>query len=47
MTNPEIIATTLDALLDHDVNLIVYGRAALALGFDNVPEAAARSLAWM
>jgi hypothetical protein len=44
MTNAEIIATTLDALLDHEVTLIIYGRAALALGFDNVPEAVGRSL---
>jgi hypothetical protein len=44
MTNAEIIATTLDGLLDHEVNLVVYGRAALALGFDNVSEAVGRSL---
>ena len=44
MTNAEIIATTLDALLDHEVTLVIYGRAALALGFDNVPEAVGRSL---
>jgi len=44
MTNAEIIATTLDGLLDHEVKLIIYGRAALALGFDNVPEAVGRSL---
>lgn len=44
MTNAEIIATTLDGFLDHEVKLIIYGRAALALGFDNVPEAVGRSL---
>jgi hypothetical protein len=44
MTNAEIIATTLDGLLDHEVTLVVYGRAALALGFDDVPEAVGRSL---
>ena len=44
MTNAEIIATTLDGLLDHEVRLVVYGRAALALGFDDVPEAVGRSL---
>ena len=44
MTNAEVIATTLDELLDHEVTLIIYGRAALALGFDNVPEAVGRSL---
>ncbi len=44
MTNAEIIALTLDGLLDHEVKLIIYGRAALALGFDNVPEDVGRSL---
>lgn len=44
MTNAEIIATTLDGLLDHEVTLVVYGRAALALGYENVPEAVGRSL---
>ena len=44
MTNAEIIATTLDGLLDHEVRLIIYGRAALALGFDNVPESVGKSL---
>ena len=44
MTNAEIIATTLDGLLDHEVRLIIYGRAALALGFDNVPEGVGKSL---
>ena len=44
MTNAEIIATTLDQFLDHEVSLVVYGRAALALGFDHVPEAVGRSL---
>jgi hypothetical protein len=44
MTNAEVIASTLDSLLDHEVSLVVYGRSALALGFDNVPEAVGRSL---
>ena len=44
MTNAEIITTTLDGLLDHEVRLIIYGRAALALGFDNVPESVGKSL---
>jgi hypothetical protein len=44
MTNAELIATTLDGLLDHEVSLVVYGRAALALGFDHVSEAVGRSL---
>ncbi len=44
MTNAEIIATTLDGLLDHEVSLVVYGRAALALGFEHVSDAVGRSL---
>jgi hypothetical protein len=44
MTNAEIIATTLDGLLDHEVSLVAYGRASIALGFDRVPEAVGRSL---
>ena len=44
MTNAELIAVTLDDLLDHEVSLIVYGRAALALGFPNPPEEVANSL---
>jgi hypothetical protein len=44
MTNAEIIASTLDELLDHEVSLVAYGRAAIALGFDKVPEAVGRSL---
>lgn len=44
MTNAEIIASTLDELLDHEVSLVVFGRASLALGFNNVPEAVGRSL---
>ena len=44
MTNAELPAVTLDDLLDHEVSLIVYGRAALALGFPNPPEDVANSL---
>ena len=36
-TNPELLITALDEALDHDVSLVVYGRASIALGFDNVP----------
>ncbi len=32
--NPEKILRTLDSHLDHEVRLIVYGRAALCLGFE-------------
>ncbi len=44
MNNAEIIACTLDGLLDHEVSLVAYGRASIALGFDRVPEAIGRSL---
>jgi hypothetical protein len=44
MTNAEIIANTLDGLLDHEVSLVAYGRASIALGFNQVPEAVGRSL---
>lgn len=44
MTNAEIIASALDDLLDHEVSLVAYGRASIALGFDHVPEAVGRSL---
>lgn len=36
MTNAEIIASTLDGLLDHEVSLVAYGRASIALGFDDL-----------
>ena len=39
MTNAERILTTLDARLDHPVSLVIYGRAAIALGFEEAPEA--------
>lgn len=44
MTNAEIIASALDGLLDHEVSLVTYGRASIALGFDDVPAAIGRSL---
>lgn len=44
MTNAEIIASTLDGLLDHEVSLVIYGRASIALGFDHASEAVGRSL---
>jgi len=44
MTNAEIIASALDGLLDHEVSLVTYGRASIALGFDDVPAAVGRSL---
>lgn len=39
MTNAERILVTLDAHLDHEVTLVLYGRAAVALGFENPPDA--------
>ena len=34
MTNAERILVTLDKRLDHEVTLVIYGRAAIALGFE-------------
>ena len=39
MTNAERILTTLDGHLDGEVALVLYGRAAIATGFDGVPAA--------
>ena len=44
MSNPERILRTLDRHLDHKVSLIIFGRAAIALGFSDPPLAAARTL---
>jgi hypothetical protein len=44
MINAERIILALDRHLDHDVDLIVYGRAALALGFSSAPDSVSRSL---
>jgi hypothetical protein len=44
MNNPERILTVLDSRLDHEVPLVIYGRAAVALGFENAPEPAAKTL---
>ncbi|PYI85466.1 MAG: hypothetical protein DME26_10990 [Verrucomicrobia bacterium] len=44
MTNAERILETLDNRLDHEVSLVVYGRAAIALGFENPPEAVTKTL---
>lgn len=44
MTNAEIIVRSLDDRLDHEVSLVLYGRAAIALGFDQAPEAAGKSM---
>lgn len=37
--NPSEVILTLDAELDHTVSLVVYGRGALCLGFENPPPA--------
>ncbi len=44
MSNAERIVTTLDSLLTVDASLILYGRASIALGFENPPAATLRSL---
>jgi hypothetical protein len=44
MTNVERILTTLDRHLDHEVTLVLYGRAAIAVGFTGAPEAVSRTL---
>jgi len=44
MDNAERIVRSLDQHLDHEVPLIVYGRAAIALGFATAPDAVKRSL---
>ena len=43
MDNASLILATLDAHLDHSVRLILYGRAALQLGFENPPARVAYS----
>lgn len=35
--NPAEVLLTLDHELDHEVSLVLYGRAALCLGFDDTP----------
>ncbi len=43
MDNPSLILQTVDKHLDHEVRLVIYGRAALCLGFDDSPPEAART----
>jgi hypothetical protein len=43
MDNASLILQTLDQLLDHPVRLVVYGRAAIQLGFNNPPADVAQS----
>jgi hypothetical protein len=42
--NPTLILTTVDRHLDHEVKMILYGRAALTLGYTNTPQEAALSM---
>ena len=44
VTNAERILSALDRRLDHEVALVIYGRAAIALGFENPPEAVTKTL---
>lgn len=44
MSNAARIVTAFDALLDHDVSLVIYGRAAIALGFLEPPTPTTLSL---
>jgi len=44
MINAERIVRELDSRLDHAVSLVLYGRAALALGFPNAPDKVKSSL---
>lgn len=39
--HPERLLVALDEALDHEISLIIYGRSALWLGFENPPPAAA------
>ena len=38
---PERLLLALDEFLDHEISLIIYGRSAIWLGFENPPAAAA------
>ena len=44
MSNAIRIVEALDALIDHEVSLVIYGRAAIALGFHEPPEQTTLSL---
>lgn len=37
MDNPSIILTAVDQRLNHQVRLVLYGRSAICLGFDDAP----------
>jgi hypothetical protein len=42
--NAERILQAVDSHLDHEVSLVIYGRAAIALGFANPPSSVTRTL---
>lgn len=43
MDNPSLILLAVDRRLDHEVRLVLYGRSAVCLGFDNPPPEAAKT----
>src|SRR5258708_5991807 len=43
MDNPTLILQTVDKHLDHEVRLVIYGRAAVWLGFNQPPPEAAKT----
>lgn len=43
MDNPSLILLTVDRRLDHAVRLVVYGRSAVCLGFNNPPPETAKT----
>ena len=43
MDNPSLILQTVDGFLKHPVQLVLYGRAALWLGFDSAPPETAKT----
>ena len=43
MDNPSLILLAVDRRLDHEVRLVLYGRSAVCLGFDNSPPEAGRT----
>ena len=43
MDNPSLILHAVDRRLEHEVRLVLYGRSAVCLGFDNSPPEAAKT----
>ncbi len=44
MDNPTLILQSVDRHLDHAVSLVIYGRAALCLGFETAPPETAKTM---